>query len=196
MGKPSIIADITVVAKQHAASSTDGRGMLAQSGRYGYSPTATRNQWRLHMTLPRFNRLIQRLSLLAALAALGACASTTNTPSGPIPSGAKVFFIEPADGATVGQVFKVKFGVEGMKVQPAGEIVDGTGHHHLLINVTGIATGESVPFSDQHLHFGKGQTETELKLAQGNYKLTLQFANGAHMSYGEKLSATINVKVK
>ena len=29
---------------------------------------------------------------------------------------------------------KVVMVVEGMKVKPAGEVVEGTGHHHILIN--------------------------------------------------------------
>ena len=48
-----------------------------------------------------------------------------------------------------------------------------------------------VPFDDNHMHFGKGQTQTELSLPAGKYKLTMQFANGAHQSYGTKLSKSI-----
>ena len=107
-----------------------------------------------------------------------------------------VSFVEPADGATVSSPFKVKFAVSGMDVKPAGELVANTGHHHLLINAAPIKAGESVPFDDTHLHFGKGQTEAEVKLAPGVYNLTMQFANGAHQSYGPTLSNTIKVTVK
>jgi Domain of unknown function (DUF4399) len=107
-----------------------------------------------------------------------------------------VMLLEPADGATVSSPFKVRFGIKGMTVAEAGEILVNSGHHHLLINQAPIAKGESVPFSDQHLHFGKGQTETDVKLAPGIYKLTAQFANGAHQSYGAGMSRTITVTVK
>lgn len=107
-----------------------------------------------------------------------------------------VSFIEPANGATVSSPFKVKFGVMGMEVKPAGDMSEKTGHHHLLINAEPIKAGESVPFDETHLHFGKGQTETEVKLAPGTYTLTLQFANGAHQSYGPAGSNTIKVTVK
>lgn len=107
-----------------------------------------------------------------------------------------VDFIEPKDGATVGTSFIARFAVSGMAVAPAGEIKPGTGHHHLLINALDIAEGVSIPFDNQHKHFGKGQTETEVVLPPGKYKLTLQFANGAHQSYGEKLRKTIEVTVK
>ena len=78
---------------------------------------------------------------------------------------------------------------------PAGEIIDGTGHHHIFINQDFTPAGQVIPTDDTHRHFGKGQTEAVLDLPPGNYKLTLQFADGLHRSYGKELSATINVKV-
>lgn len=110
----------------------------------------------------------------------------------------RVYFIEPSDGAVVESEFKVEMGVQGMEVMPAGTIAENTGHHHLLIDATQqINAGETIPAgSDKHLHFGKGQTETKIKLAPGPHTLTLQFANGAHVSYGEKMRSTIHVTVK
>lgn len=107
-----------------------------------------------------------------------------------------VSFVEPIDGATVGTTFKVKFAVDGMEVKPAGAILPNSGHHHLLINAEPVKAGESVPFDATHLHFGKGQTETEVTLPPGQYALTMQFANGAHQSYGPEMSKTIHVTVK
>lgn len=107
-----------------------------------------------------------------------------------------VSFAEPLDGATVSSPFKVKFAVAGMDVKPAGDMTANTGHHHLIINGDSLKAGESIPFDEKHLHFGKGQTETEVKLPPGQYKLTMQFANGAHQSYGAPLSKSINITVK
>ncbi len=107
-----------------------------------------------------------------------------------------VSFAEPADGATVTSPFKVKFNVAGMDVKPAGDMTANTGHHHLIINGDSLKAGESIPFDEKHMHFGKGQTEAELKLPPGQYKLTMQFANGAHQSYGAPLSKSINITVK
>lgn len=110
----------------------------------------------------------------------------------------RVYFIEPQDGAVVGSEVKVVMGVQGMEVMPAGTVTDNTGHHHLLIDASQqINAGEAIPVgSDKHLHFGKGQLETKIKLAPGPHTLTLQFANGAHISYGEKMRSTINVTVQ
>ena len=113
----------------------------------------------------------------------------------PVPA-QSVWFVEPKDGATVTSPFKVVFGVKGMAVEPAGEIKPNSGHHHLLINLGPIPAGEVIPVDDAHLHFGKAQTEAEIKLPPGNYKLTMQFANGAHISYGPAMAASINLTVK
>ncbi len=107
-----------------------------------------------------------------------------------------VWFVEPRDGATVTSPFKVVFGVRGMAVEPAGEIKPNAGHHHVLINLDSIPAGEPIPVNTWHMHFGKGQTEAEIRLPPGNYKLTMQFANGAHVSYGPAMAATIKITVK
>jgi hypothetical protein len=107
-----------------------------------------------------------------------------------------VDFTEPKNGALVSSPFKVKFAVTGMEVKPAGSMDNNTGHHHLIINGDGVKVGESIPFDEKHLHFGKGQTETEVTLPPGTYKLTMQFANGAHQSYGPGLARSITVTVK
>ena len=110
----------------------------------------------------------------------------------------RVYFIEPKDGAVVGNEVKIVMGVQGMEIKPAGTVVENTGHHHLLIDaLQQLNVGEAVPTgSDRHLHFGKGQTETSIKLAPGPHTLTLQFANGAHVSYGERMRSTISVTAK
>jgi hypothetical protein len=83
-----------------------------------------------------------------------------------------------------------------MEVKPAGDMTANTGHHHLLINATPVKAGEVIPADETHIHFGKGQTETEVKLAPGTYTLSMQFANGLHQSYGPGMSKSIKVTVK
>lgn len=136
------------------------------------------------------------LSVCAAgLLVLTGCASSGRSPNA-APGTAGVWFMEPQNGATVSQTFKVKFGVKGMGVEPAGEQNKDKGHHHLLVNLNSKPAGEIIPFDDQHMHFGKGQTEAEVKLPPGQYKLTMQFADGFHLSYGPAMSTSIDVTVK
>lgn len=108
----------------------------------------------------------------------------------------RAFFVEPRDGATVSSPVQVKFGLEGMALKPAGDMTPASGHHHLLIDGKPLPQGEVVPTSEQALHFGKGQTETVVNLPPGPHTLTLQFADGAHRSYGPRLSQTITIHVK
>lgn len=114
-----------------------------------------------------------------------------------VPDGAKVFFKNLKEGATITSPFKVEMGTEKIKVDTAGPVVAGSGHHHLFIDAAdSLAAGTIVPKDSTHLHFGKGQTETTLNLPPGKHKLTLQFADGLHRSYGGKLATSITVNVK
>lgn len=112
------------------------------------------------------------------------------------PRNGRVFFGNLMDGDTVTSPFKVMMGVEGMRVQPAGELVDGTGHHHILLGSDSIARGTVVPADSLNIHYGQGQTETELNLPPGKHTISLQFANGYHQSYGSQMSASVTVYVK
>lgn len=122
--------------------------------------------------------------------------SSASEPSYAVEPDQAVYFIEPQNNATVDQEFTVKMGVTGMTIKPAGDMTTGTGHHHLLIDEDPIKTGEVIPSSPTHLHFGKGQTETSLTLPPGKHILTLQFADGAHQSYGFAMRQSITVHVE
>ena len=127
-------------------------------------------------------------------------ASLISVPTFAASEAAHVFFVSPKNLSTVKTdakgMIKVHFGVKGMDVKPAGQTAQNTGHHHLIIDGAAIPEGQVVPADATHLHFGKGQTETELHLTPGKHTLTLQFANGAHISYGEAMSSTISITVE
>ncbi len=109
-----------------------------------------------------------------------------------------VAFVGLEDGAKVKSPLLVKFAVKGMKIVPAGKDTNArtTGHHHVLIGLGATPAGIVIPADKTHVHFGKGQTEAKLELPKGKQKLTLQFADGAHNSFGPKMSATITVEVE
>jgi hypothetical protein len=136
-----------------------------------------------------------KLIILLFAIVISACQPTTqsNEKAAAEPS---VFFKNIQMGAILSSPFLVEMGVEGMEVEKAGMINELKGHHHIIINSNFIADGDIVPANAQHIHFGGGQTETQLDLEAGNYSLTLQFADGMHQSYGEKMSKTINVTVR
>lgn len=106
-----------------------------------------------------------------------------------------VNFTSPENDEKVKSPVKVVMQVQGMKVEAAGEVVPNSGHHHLIIDGESTPEGTVVPADASHIHFGQGQTETEVELSPGKHTLTLQFANGAHQSYGPDMSQTITIEV-
>ena len=108
----------------------------------------------------------------------------------------KVFFKWPKDGSTVASPVFIDMGVEGMIIEPAGIVKEGYGHHHILINQKFWPEGEVIPTSDSTLHFGKGQTDASIELDPGRYNISLQFADGVHVSVGELMSESIEINVE
>jgi hypothetical protein len=122
--------------------------------------------------------------------------STEVAPLPAIPAGARVFFANLKDGETVKSPFKVEMGVEGIACDTAGTLKDASGHHHILINLDSLTAGTVIPKDSTHLHFGNAQRQAEVKLNPGKYRLTLQYADGIHRSYGSPLTASVNVTVQ
>ncbi len=109
---------------------------------------------------------------------------------------AGVTFAAPLDGATVTSPVHLKFQVKGKKVIKAGDVTKGTGHHHVLVDAGFIDKGLRIPKDASHIHYGGGEREARLPLQPGEHTLTLQFGNGAHVSFGEAWSKTITVTVE
>ncbi len=110
---------------------------------------------------------------------------------------ARTYIVSPVDGAKVTSPFKVVFGLDGMGVAPAGTVKEGTGHHHLLINVDTLPDmSRPLPATEQVIHFGGGQTEAVVSLAPGEHTLQLLLGDFAHIPLGEEmLSSKISITV-
>ena len=92
-------------------------------------------------------------------------------PKSKAPEGARSYIISPANGEVVGTTVKVQFGLSGMGIAPAGVKLENTGHHHLLLDLDKAPDFNiPLPASDKVIHFGKGQTETILKLKPGRHR--------------------------
>ena len=108
-----------------------------------------------------------------------------------------VRFDQPADGATVTSPFEVVMAATGLTVEPSGEVNEGAGHFHILVDTDFVAAGEIIPTDDLHLHYGKGQTSVSLELEPGEHTLRLQFADGLHTALeGDQYTDTITVIVE
>ena len=116
------------------------------------------------------------------------------TPSAP---GARVYIIEPKNGAEISGPVTVLFGLSGMGIAPAGVQKDNTGHHHLLIDGPAFDTNAALPVTDQIKHFGGGQTEATLTLKPGKHTLQLVFGDWKHQPHNPPLvSDTVSITVK
>jgi hypothetical protein len=74
-------------------------------------------------SIMRHSALFATLSLLALGAVFAANAQQpAGLPRAKAPAGAEVFFVAPANGATVGQDVKVEFGVKGIAIAPAANV--------------------------------------------------------------------------
>ncbi|MEE2603584.1 MAG: DUF4399 domain-containing protein [Pseudomonadota bacterium] len=115
------------------------------------------------------------------------------------PEGASATILSPADGATVTSPVTVEFGLEGMEVVPAGTQLEHAGHHHLLIDLdqeSMPAMDFPLPANDNVVHFGKGQTQTELELEPGTHTLQLLLGDHMHVPHeppvmSEKITITV-----
>jgi len=128
------------------------------------------------------------LVLLALAAALPLGATSAQTPS---PAGARVYFLAPADGAVVKAPVRVVMGLAGMGIAPAGVEFATSGHHHILVDRAPFGEGPNgrdeltsgIPADDNHVHFGRGQTETTLALPPGRHTLQLVLGDHNHVPH-------------
>lgn len=142
--------------------------------------------------MPLSHRLLLVFALFAPLAA-----SAQSLPRTPSPAGAEVYIIAPADGAVVGPEVTVRFGLKGMGIAPAGTAAANSGHHHLLIDAPMPALDQPIPADAQHVHFGKGQTETTVTLTPGKHTLQLLLGDQNHIPHEPPVvSQVVTVTVK
>ena len=85
-----------------------------------------------------------------------------------------------------------------MGVAPAGTIKSNTGHHHLLVNLDKLPDLKlPLPSNENLIHFGLGQTETELELKEGINTLQLILGDYMHKPHQPPLiSKKIKIIVK
>ena len=119
-------------------------------------------------------------------------------PKSKAPEGARSYIISPADGEVVGTTIKVQFGLSGMGVAPAGVKLPDTGHHHVLLDLDKAPDFNiPLPANDNIIHFGKGQTETTLKLKPGKHTLQLILGDYLHIPHDKPvISKKITIFVK
>jgi hypothetical protein len=96
---------------------------------------------------------------------------------------AAVYFITPKNDDIVSGEVVVKFGLQNFGVSPAGLNVNGTGHHHLIIDADLPNLTQPIQADKNHVHFGKGQTEVKLELEPGSHTLQLLLGDYRHVPH-------------
>jgi len=128
--------------------------------------------------------------------------TATSTPTGTetaaymngVGPDASVSFAVPTDGAELTST-SVQWAAtaEGVTIEPAGEVTEGAGHYHVMVDTDPVTPGEVIPSDDAHIHYGSGQTDGVLALEPGEHTLHLQVADGEHRAMG--LTDTVDVTV-
>lgn len=114
--------------------------------------------------------------------------------------GGDAYFVNLGNGDKIETPFLVKFGLSGgWGLAPISKASSGkSGHHHLLVNRDlPLDFKQALPFTEQYIHFGKGQMETVLNLAPGDYTLRLLLADQMHLPhfvYSKPLKITVTKK--
>ena len=121
----------------------------------------------------------------------------------PAAPAARVFFVEPKDGATVKSPVHLVFGLEGYQIQPVPQgtvapeaVRAGVGHHHLGIDQDCLPAGTTiVKGTPSWVHFGTGNNTIDTQFEPGKHKLTLQLGDDLHRTVNN-LCETINITVE
>lgn len=112
---------------------------------------------------------------------------------------ATVTILEPAEGAEVtGPSVTVRMTAAGIQIVPAGELVPGTGHHHLYLDADLTAPEAPVPtVPGQIVHLGTGVSEyTFENVAPGTHRLIAVVADGLHIPIQPWVVDTVTFTVR
>jgi len=137
--------------------------------------------------------ITQAIAAMLMTLAMSACGGQSE------PQGRRVFFIQPADGATVKSPVRLEFGAADFTIAavPQGtptETRPNLGHHHVAIDADCLPTGTPIPRAAPWVHFGDGKNVIDMQLPTGMHRLTLQVGDDLHRTI-EGLCSTITVNV-
>jgi hypothetical protein len=82
---------------------------------------------------------------------------------------------------------------DGVDIEESGEVNEGAGHYHIMVDTEPVEPGETIPSDDSHVHYGTGQTDGVLELEPGDHTLHLQVGDGEHTAMA--LTDTVEVSV-
>ena len=162
------------------------------------------------MAIRVFVALILTVSIVSVTACRGNTPQSESQPqAGAAPAassadhgghaGGRVFFVQPANGATVKSPVTFVFGSDQFTIAPVppGEVKEvraGTGHFHLGVDADCLPAGEVIPKAQPWIHFGDGKNTIEMQLTPGMHKFSVQAGDDKHATM-TGLCETITVNV-
>jgi Flp pilus assembly protein CpaB len=114
---------------------------------------------------------------------------------------ARVFFVEPKNGATVTSPLHMKFGSENIQIAavPQGDVTTarkGIAHYHVGLDQNCLPAGKNiVKGTPSWVHFGDGKDVFDTQLTPGKHKLSVQLGDDLHNTLpGTCQTITVTVK--
>jgi Domain of unknown function (DUF4399) len=155
-------------------------------------------------------RAVAPFAALTLAVFVSACGGGESTPAeeampaeapaaAPASTTPRVFFEEPADGATVKSPVHLRFGMENYMLMAVPEGTpemarEGMAHHHVGVDTQCLPVGEAIPKADPWVHLGNGSTEMDMQLTPGDHTLTVQAGDDLHKTMAN-MCTTITVHV-
>ena len=115
-----------------------------------------------------------------------------------------VAFANLEDGASVSSPVEACLDISGMTIEPAGEVKDGHGHHHILVDLPedeleSYESGSAdvpIPSDETHIHMGDGSVCKSLELEPGKHTLLAVVADGLHVPMDPPVTAKVSIIVE
>ena len=173
----------------------------------GPSIAGRRNAF-LARAIPGRKRMVHARFLALALATLGlgliGCATPETAVDAPPEGAPMVAFTNLSDGDAVASPLNVCLESTNIAIEPSGEVVEGSGHHHVLVDLTveeeasyampGVPIAKDV--DPRLVHIGDGGTCTEIPLDAGEHTLTAVVADGGHVTLDPPVMAQVTITVE
>lgn len=110
-----------------------------------------------------------------------------------------VTILEPAEGAEIeGPSVTVRLGVENLQIALAGDMTEGTGHHHLYLDADLTSVDEPIPSVEGSIvHMGDGSSEfTFENVEPGAHRIIAVVGDGLHVPLQPLVVDTVNFVVR
>ena len=146
-----------------------------------------------------FPNRIAALVVVAVAMTLSACSASYAPEDAP-----QVVFSNLSDGDVVSSPVNVCLEATNITIEASGEIVEGSGHHHVLVDLDEdekanfTSSGNPIPkdVEPRYVHMGDGSGCKDIELTPGDHTLMAVVADGGHVTLDPPVSTEVSVIVE